>query len=276
MGFKLGQIERSVLSRHLQDWLDDERPLFAIYIESIHGKGNTQRTTQRGELVGEIIDEYPSTAEIVDHFVESYGSFQKLQLRAVWLKDGENGPEADWEHTKTKRFTVTPEAPGSRSGSQGSDAATERLSQSLSTGFDTMISRNDESQQRTLEALKGNSDQMERFFSTLLTMQSDGANTATLQAVELQKAISETQLAEFKLELLIADQNHGFGSLLLQALPDLLQSPLMSNLASLVGAMANRVNEEAGALGPGPEEDSPAPPPEPGQDSPAGPAPSVG
>jgi len=270
MAYRLTELVRNNLVSVVADWLDSDRKIFALYVDRIRGKGASLSRSQACEFEGELLADVQAEY-LIDQIVDSVGeSGTRFELRLVWAN--EDGTLSTGTPAK-KRFNLVPETPGTRTGSRGPDAATERLSQSLSQGFDTLITRNDESQQRTLEALRGNTDQMERFFQTLLSLQSEGSNTATAQAIALAQARAETELATFKLEMLLADQETSIGTMVLQALPELLNSPIMGNLASLVGAMAHRVNEEAIALGTGPDP-VPAVDPAPAQDQPAGSTPA--
>ena len=258
MSYRVSELQRTSLIRMVADWLDAERPLFAIYVDSIRGKGNATSETQRGEFGSDILEELISSEYFVDQVLETFGDFGgKLQLRAVFML--ESG-EPDWEHAQKKRFNLIPETPGSRTGSSGGEAATEQLSQSLSKGFDTMIRRHDEAQERTLSAMQDGGDRSERFFERLLELQAAGSNSSTQQAIALQEQIARANFAEFKLELVTENQGASLGALFIEALPHLAGSPLLSNVADLVGAYASRV-----AAAPLPHE-TPAPPPIPGAD----------
>jgi len=239
MPYRVSELERTSLIRIVSDWLDSDRPLFAIYVDSIRGKGKATSQTQRGEFTADLLEDLVSSEYFVDQVIETFGDFGgKLQLRAVFnLETG----EPDWEHAQAKRFNLVPESPGSRTGSSGGDAATEQLSQSLSKGFDSMILRHDEAQERTLSAMREGGDRSERFFERLLELQSAGSNATTQQAIALQEQIGRANFAEFKLELVQANQENSMSEILIQALPLLVQSPLLANIAELVGAYASRV-----------------------------------
>ena len=243
MPYRVSELERSSLIRVVADWLDSERAVFAIFVDSIRGKGNSVSQTQRGEFAADLIAELISAEYFVDQVIESFGDFGgKLQLRVCFV--GEDG-SPDWEHEQKKRFNLIPESPGSRTGSSGPDAATEQLSQSLSKGFDSMIRRHDEAQERTLAAMKDGGDRSERFFERLLELHAAGSNATTSQAIALQEQIARANFAEFKLELVQANQESSLGSLLVEAMPLLIQSPLLANVADLVGAFAQRVAAES-------------------------------
>ena len=177
--------------------------------------------------------------QVVDGFSE-YG--QKLQLRCVFLGE-DNQP--NWQAAQTKRFNLVPETPGARTGSHGSEAATERLSQSLSQGFDTLVRRQEESTDRQLNLLQANTLQTEKYFERLLELQADGSNTATAQAIQLQAAISRNELLEFKLQILQEANETSLGSLLIELAPHLLNSPIVASLSQYMGAAASKLNAEA-------------------------------
>lgn len=243
MPYRVSDLERSSLIRVVSDWLDSDRPLFGIYVDSIRGKGATTSQTQRGEFPADLLEELVSAEYFVDQVIETFGDFGgKLQLRVVFVS--ENG-EPDWEHAQAKRFNLVPESPGTRTGSSGKDAATEQLSQSLSKGFDSMILRHDEAQERTLSAMRDGGDRSERFFERLLELQAQGSNATTQQAIALQEQIARANFAEFKLELVQSSQENSIGSLLVEAMPLLIGSPLLSNFADLVGAFATKVASSA-------------------------------
>ena len=271
MSYRLTELVRNNLVTVVADWLDSDRQIFALYVDRIRGKGQSLSRSQALEFEAALLDDV-SAEYLIDQIVDAVGeSGTRFELRLAYAN--EDGSLSDSTPAK-KRFNLVPEAPGTRTGSKGPDAATERLSQSLSQGFDTLIARNDESQQRTLEALKGNTDQMERFFETLLQLQAEGSNTATTQAIALAQSRGEVDMANFKLEMVLADQETSIGSLFVQVLPELLASPLVGNLAQLVGAMAHKVNEQAASLNAGdaaPEITPPAPEPAPAPPEEAGP-----
>jgi len=249
VAYRISDLERTVLIRTLEDWLDSDRQVFGLYVDSIRGKGRTTTQTQRGAFLAEILEEVPSAEYLVDQIVDSYSDFgQRLQLRCVFVDDD---GEPSWANASTKRFNLIPEAPGARSGSKGPDAATERLSQALSSGFDTMLRRQDDSQQRTLEALGRNGDQTERFFERLLELQATGANTSTTQAIALQQQVARAEMLEFQLKLVQENQEVSLGALIIEALPSILGSPLFENLSTLAGAAAARMNSEAEVTTPG-------------------------
>lgn len=239
MQYSVSDMERSSLIRTVCDWLEGERKIFAVFVDSIRGRGNSKTETQRGEFDAELLADVPSAEYLVDQTVETFGDFGgKMQLRVCFLDDE---GKADWEHQQRKRFTLKGETPGARTGSSGQAAATEALSQSLSKGFDNMTARLDDAQERTLSAMRDGGDRSERFFERLLELQAVGSNTTTAQAIALQEQIARANFAEFKLELVQANQESSLGSLLVEAMPLLIQSPLLGNLADLVGAYASRV-----------------------------------
>jgi hypothetical protein len=256
-GYRLSPSVRNVLIRHLEEWLNSDRPVFALYVDKLTGRGSAKNQIQVGEITGEILEEATSAETLIDEIVDSYSSYgRKLQLRIVFADD-DGTPSSTG--VRTKQFQMVPETPGTRTGSRGPDAATERLSLSLSQGFDTMIRRQDDSQQRTLEVLRGNSGQMERFFERLLELQAQGSNATTTQAIALQQQVSRAELAEFKLQIMAENQDYSLGALIIEALPTLLTSDLVSNLSSLAGAAASRMSAEAGST-PNPPQELPASP----------------
>ena len=243
MPYRVSELERSSLIRAVADWLDSDRPVFCIYVDSIRGKGRSTSQTQRGEFGADLISDLISAEYFVDQVIETFGDFGgKLQLRVVFADDEGN---ADWEHEQKKRFNLIAESPGTRTGSSGQAAATEQLSQSLSKGFDSMILRHDEAQERTLSAMRDGGDRSERFFERLLELQAAGSNATTSQAIALQEQIARANFAEFRLEMLQDNQDSSVGSLLLEAMPLLVQSPLLANVADLVGAFAQKVAADA-------------------------------
>ena len=256
MGYRLAGLERGVVINTLDDWLNAEKELAWLYVESIRGKGASTSVTKRGEYDRLTIDQVPSAEFLLDDILDTYSTFgQRLQLRAIFIGEDE---QPDWEHSQSKRLNLVAEPVGTRTGSSGPDAATERLSQSLAQGFDTLVSRNEESQQRTLDVLQANGQTVERYMEKMLALQAAGANTATAQAIALAEIQGQKQLAEFKLELVLADQETSLGSILVESMPAILQSPLVANLSELIASLAKSFSAEAPALA-GPEQTSTAP-----------------
>lgn len=246
MAYRVQELVRNALISVVTDWFDCDRAIFAIYVDTIRGKGRTTTHSQKGEFQAELLDGI-SPEYFVDQVVDGFSEFgQKLQLRCVFLNE-ENEP--NWQAAQTKRFNLVPETPGARSGSHGSEAATERLSQSLSQGFDTLVRRQEESTDRQLGLLQANSLQTEKYFERLLELQADGSNTATAQAIQLQAAISRNELLEFKLQILHEANETSLGSLLVELAPHLLNSPLVASLSSYMGAAANKMNAQAVSAG---------------------------
>jgi hypothetical protein len=230
MPYRVSELERSSLIRVVGDWLDSDRPVFCIFVDSIRGKGKSTSQTQRGEFGADLIADLISAEYFVDQVIETFGDFGgKLQLRVVFADDEGN---ADWEHEQKKRFNLIAESPGTRTGSSGEAAATEQLSQSLSKGFDSMI-------------LRHGGDRSERFFERLLELQAAGSNATTSQAIALQEQIARANFAEFRLEIMQENQETSIGSLLIEAMPMLVQSPLLANVADLVGAFAEKITADA-------------------------------
>jgi hypothetical protein len=265
MGYRLAGLERGVVINTLDDWLNAEKELSWLYIESLRGKGASTSVTKRGEYDRVTLDQVPSAEFLLDDVIDTYSTFgQRLQLRAVF-KDEEGND--DWEHAQLKRLNLVAEPVGTRTGSQGQDAATERLSQSLAQGFDTLVSRNEEAQQRTLDVLQSNGQTVEKYMEKMLALQAEGANTATAQAIALAELQGQKALAEFKLELVLAEQETSLATIIVESMPAILQSPLVANLSDLVASMAKSFSEEAPALSgpdgsstPAVEEAPPSPP----------------
>ena len=267
MAYRLAGIERNVVVSVLEDWLNSDKELSWLLIESLRGKGRSITSTKRGEYDRTTIDNVPSAEFLLDDILDTYADFgQRLQLRAVF-KD-EQG-EDDWEHTQTKRLNLVPEPVGARTGSRGPDVATERLSESLSKGFDTLVQRNEDATQRTLDVLQQNGSQVEKWFEKLLEYQAVAGNTSTEQAIALATQSARAEMAEFQLEMVIAQQETSLGTVLIEAMPILLQSPIVANLAELISAFAKSLNSPApqstGAPAPPkiaepPAEEPPSPP----------------
>jgi hypothetical protein len=237
MAYRIQELVRASLVGVVDEWFENEKELFAIYVDTVRGKGGTttypQKLDYSAELLEGITPDY-----FVDQVVDAASEYgQKLRLRCVFL--GDDG-EPDFQHMPTKRFNLVPETPGVRTGSQGADAATERLSQSLSQGFDTLVRRQEESTDRQMTLLQENGAQTERYFERLMQLQADGSNTVTAQAIQLQAAVSRSELLEFKLQILQESSETSVGTVFLEALPALLGSPLASNLAGALAALANR------------------------------------
>jgi len=242
MSYRVQDLVRNALISVVTDWFDCDREIFAIYVDTIRGKGRTTTHSQKGEFAAELLDGV-SPEYFVDQVVDGFSEYgQKLQLRCVFL--GEDG-QPNWQAAQTKRFNLVPETPGARSGSHGSEAATERLSQSLSQGFDTLVRRQEESTDRQLNLLQANSLQTEKYFERLLELQADGSNTATAQAIQLQAAISRNELLEFKLQILQEANETSLGSLLIELAPHLLNSPIVASLSQYMGAAASKMSAEA-------------------------------
>jgi hypothetical protein len=250
MAYRLAGLERGVVINTLDDWLNAEKELAWLYIESIRGKGASTSVTKRGEYDRVTLDQVPSAEFLLDDVIDTYSSYgQRLQLRAVFKDD--DGKD-DWEHSQTKRLNLVAEPVGTRTGSQGPDAATERLSQSLAQGFDTLVSRNEEAQQRTLDVLQSNGETVERYMEKMLTLQAEGANTATAQAIALAQIEGKYELERFKLELVLADQETSIATILVESMPAILQSPLIANLSDLLGSLARSFTGDNPAIGPAP------------------------
>lgn len=242
MSYRMQDLVRNSLINVVADWFDSENPLFAIYVETVSGKGRNLRHTQKVEFAAEIIEGL-SPEYFVDQVVDAASEYgQRLRLRAVFL--GEDG-EPNYKAQPTKRFDLVPETPGTRTGSSGSEAATERLSQSLSSGFDTLVRRQEEATERQLGLIQTNAQQTERYFERLLEVQADGANTTTSQAIQLQSQISRNELLEFKIQILQESQETSLTSMMLELAPALLQSPLMASFAGLMSAAAKKWTAEA-------------------------------
>ncbi len=257
MAYRIQELVRSSLVSVVTDWFDSDKQLFAIYVDTIRGRGRTTTHSQKGEFQSELLDGI-SPEYFVDQVVDGFSEFgQKLQLRAVFVGE-DNQP--NWDAQQTKRFSLVPETPGTRTGSQGNDAATERLSQSLSSGFDTLVRRQEESQERQLGLIQANADNQERYFDRLMNLQADGSNTVTSQAIQLQAAVSRNELLEFKLQILQESSETSLGSMLLELAPHLFSSPLATSFAQLMGAAAKKWNSEAEATSAlmGPSESAPA------------------
>jgi hypothetical protein len=111
-----------------------------------------------------------------------------------------------------------------------------------------MTARLDDAQERTLSAMRDGGDRSERFFERLLELQAAGSNATTSQAIALQEQIARANFAEFRLEMLQENQDSSVGSLLLEAMPLLVQSPLLANVADLVGAFAQKVAADAAPI----------------------------
>ena len=259
MAYRLAGIERNVVINWIEDALNADRQITWLTVESIRGKGQSASTTQRGTYDSVTLEQCPSAEFILDDVLDTYAHFgTRLQLRAVF--QNEEG-EDDWEHTITKRLNLISEPVGTRTGSSGPDAATERLSQSLAQGFDTLVARNEEAQSRTLDVLQNNGATVEKYMERMLELQAEGANLATSQAIAISDISAQKELAEFKIELLLQEQENSLGQILMESMPLILNSPLMANLADLIAAFAKSVstdNPGPEALAPGPDPSSPA------------------
>jgi hypothetical protein len=246
MTYRLAGIERNVVINWIEDALNADKPLSWLTVESIRGKGQSATTTQRGTYDSVTLEQCPSAEFILDDVLDTYAHFgTRLQLRAVFQNEA---GEDDWEHTLTKRLNLISEPVGTRTGSSGPDAATERLSQSLAQGFDTLVARNEEAQARTLDVLQNNGATVERYMERMLTLQAEGANVATSQAIAISDIQAQKELAEFKIELLLQDQENSLGQILMESMPAILNSPLIANLADLISAFAKSVSKGAPAL----------------------------
>jgi hypothetical protein len=247
MGYRLAGLERGVVVGTVDDWMNAEKELAWLWVESIRGKGNGQSTSKRGEYDRATLDQVPSAEYLVDDIVDTYSGYgQRLQLRAIFLDDETNEP--DWEHAQLKRLNLVAEPVGTRTGSSGPDAATERLSQSLAQGFDTLVARNEEAQARTLDVLQNNGQVVEKYMEKLLALQAEGANTATASAICIAQLEGAKALAEFKLELVLAEQETSIGTILVQSMPAILQSTLVANISDLVAAFARSITDDQPAL----------------------------
>jgi hypothetical protein len=256
MGYRLAGLERGVVINTLDDWLNAEKELAWLYVESIRGKGASTSVTKRGEYDRLTIDQVPSAEFLLDDILDTYSTFgQRLQLRAIFIGEDE---QPDWEHSQSKRLNLVAEPVGTRTGSQGPDAATERLSQSLAQGFDTLVSRNEEAQQRTLDVLQSNGQTVEKYMEKMLALQAEGANTATAQAIALAQIEGKYELEKFKLDLVLADQETSIASILVESMPAILQSPLIANLSDLLGSLAKSFSAEGTGSVPPSEEPPPA------------------
>lgn len=84
----------------------------------------------------------------------------------------------------------------------------------------------------------------------MLTLQAEGANTATAQAIALAQIEGKYELEKFKLELVLADQETSLATILVESMPAILSSPLVANLSDLLGSLAKSFTGEAPGLAP--------------------------